>query len=65
MQLERVIVWRCPGNHQCIEDLFDSPEQARNAIAVSATWLGVRMPPAAGPVSGWWRSDDPQTSVRA
>src|SRR6476620_9584191 len=37
--------WRSPLNHPHIEDLFDSPGQARNAVATCATWLGVRMQP--------------------
>src|SRR3954464_10664827 len=47
--------WRSPRNHKSIENLFDTPEQARNAVAVCATWLGVHMRPTAGPVGGWWR----------
>jgi hypothetical protein len=50
--------WRNAGNHESIEDLFDSPQQARNAVAVCATWLGVRMLPTIAPVGGWWRADE-------
>ena len=50
--------WRSPCNHERIEDLFDSPQQARNAVAVCATWLGVRMQPHVAPVGGWWRADE-------
>ena len=57
--------WRSPLNHPHIEDLFDSPAQARNAIATCATWLGVRMQPASGSVGGWWRADESTAGVRA
>ena len=50
--------WRIPDNQESIEGLFDSPQQARNAIAVCATWLGIRMAPAVAPVMGWWRADE-------
>ena len=50
--------WRSPRNHRSIEQLFDSPQQARNAVAVCATWLGVQMKPQHNPSMGWWRSDD-------
>jgi hypothetical protein len=50
--------WRSQANHESIEDLFDTPEQARNAVAVCATWLGVRMKPTHVPVGGWWRADE-------
>ena len=57
--------WRSPGNHESIEDLFDTPQQARNAVAVCATWLGVRMAPTKTPIDGWWRSDEGQAALRA
>jgi hypothetical protein len=57
--------WRTPCNHESIEDLFDTPEQARNAVAVCATWLGVRMKPTMGPVPGWWRADEERVAIRA
>jgi hypothetical protein len=57
--------WRSPSNHESIESLFDSPEQARNAIAVCANWLGVRMQPTVNPVSGWWRKDEAPSRINA
>src|SRR5205814_7180099 len=45
--------WRSPKNHRSIEQLFDSPQQARNAVAVCATWLGVHMKPQISPAMGW------------
>jgi hypothetical protein len=50
--------WRNPKNQKSIEQVFDSPEQARHAIAVCATWLGVQCAPAAGDVAPWWQHDD-------
>ena len=55
--------WRHSGNHESIEDLFDSPQQARNAVAVCATWLGVQMRPQATLPSGWWRKDETASAV--
>src|SRR4028118_717907 len=34
--------WRNPKNHRSIEQVFDSPQQARHAVAVCAAWLGVQ-----------------------
>ncbi len=51
--------WRSLKNHRSIEQLFDSPQQARNAVAVCATWLGVSMKPLPTAETGWWRSDEP------
>ena len=56
--------WRSPANHESIEDLFDTPQQARNAVAVCATWLGIRMQPVVAPVGGWWRADDERAEMR-
>jgi len=47
--------WRNPGNRKYIEDVFDSPAQARNAVATFATWLGMAIPPTAATVHAWWR----------
>jgi hypothetical protein len=55
--------WRSPRNHHSIENLFDSPAQARNAVATCATWLGVHMKPTSSPVSGWWRKDEEQVGI--
>jgi hypothetical protein len=46
--------WRNPRNHHSIEQVFDSPQQARHAISVCAGWLGVRTPVPPDPISGWW-----------
>ena len=52
--------WSNPRNHERIERLFDSPEQARHAAAVCAGWLGCRstFTPIHEPLIGWWRSDE-------
>jgi len=51
--------WANPRNHRNIEQLFDTPEQARHAAAVCAAWLGARsaFTPVPMPVLGWWRDD--------
>jgi hypothetical protein len=48
--------WRNPRNHRSIEQVFDTPVQARHAVAVCAAWLG-NTPSAASPDAGagWWR----------
>jgi hypothetical protein len=48
--------WRNPRNHPSIEQVFESPEQARHALAVCATWLGVRTLAHHEPVPAWWPS---------
>jgi hypothetical protein len=53
--------WRNPRNHQNIEKLFDTPQQARHAIATCAAWLGVTSV-AAPEANGlaWWVHDERQ-----
>jgi hypothetical protein len=50
--------WRNPKNHRSIEQVFDSPQQARHAIAVCAAWLGVQTPATPNPVPAWWVRDE-------
>jgi hypothetical protein len=50
--------WRNPKNHRSIEQVFDTPQQARHAVAVCAAWLGVQQGAAAKPVPGWWVKDE-------
>jgi hypothetical protein len=52
--------WRSPRQQKSIEQAFDSPQQARHAVAVCATWLGVQMRPTHETVPAWWRNDEPQ-----
>lgn len=49
--------WRSPKQQKNIEQIFDSPEQARHAAATCAAWLGVRTPAAPSPVPAWWCHD--------
>jgi hypothetical protein len=51
--------WRNPRNHRSIEQVFDSPEQARHAVAVCAAWLGVHTPASPEVVPAWWTGDEP------
>lgn len=50
--------WRSPMNQRSIEQLFDSPEQARHAVATCAAWLGVQTAPAISLVDAWWHGDE-------
>jgi hypothetical protein len=53
--------WRNPKNQKSIEEVFDSPEQARHAIAVCATWLGIQCAPSAITIPAWWPHDERRT----
>jgi hypothetical protein len=53
--------WRSPRTQRSIEQLFDSPEQARHAAATCAAWLGVRTLATHEPVPAWW-TGDPQAA---
>lgn len=50
--------WRNPRNHRSIEQIFDTPDQARHALAVCAAWLGVQTLATHEPVAAWWRGDE-------
>jgi hypothetical protein len=50
--------WRNPRNHRSIEQVFDSAQQARHAIAVCAAWTGVHSLAAPNPVPAWWVRDE-------
>ena len=50
--------WRNPKNHRSIEQVFDTPQQARHAIAVCAAWLGVQTLASPAAVPAWWTGDD-------
>src|SRR5438132_1664785 len=50
--------WRNPKNHRSIEQVFDTPEQARHAVAVCAAWLGIQTAAAPNPVPAWWARDE-------
>lgn len=49
--------WRNPRNHRSIEQVFDTPQQARHAVAVCAAWLGVQTLASMPVVSPWWIGD--------
>jgi hypothetical protein len=49
--------WRNPRSQKSIEQCFETPQQARHAAATCAAWLGVGVPPTAGPVAAWWRDE--------
>ena len=57
--------WRNPRNHASIERVFDSPNQARHAVAVLAAWLGVNTHASVETVAAWWVSDVPATQLNA
>jgi hypothetical protein len=50
--------WRNPKSQRSIEQVFESPQQARHAVATCAMWLGVQWDgmQRAG-VGGWWTED--------
>ena len=49
--------WRSPKSQRSIEQVFETPQQARHAVATCATWLGVESKPIQGGVAGWWADD--------
>ena len=56
--------WRSPKYQKNIEQLFESPQQARHAAATCAAWLGVRTPAAPNPVPAWWPRDGEPMALR-
>lgn len=50
--------WRNPKAQRSIEQFFDAPADARNAVAVCSNWLGVKPAATHKPVEGWWRNDE-------
>jgi hypothetical protein len=55
--------WRSPRSQKSIEQIFDTPQQARHAAATCAGWLGVKTPVAPNPVPAWWPHDGRQPVV--
>lgn len=55
--------WRNPRNHKSIEQVFDSPQQARHAVAVCAAWLGIQSAAAPTNVPAWWVGDAPMALI--
>ena len=55
--------WRNPKNHRSIEQVFDSPQQARHAVATCAAWLGVHTLASPGSIPAWWVHDEQQVGA--
>ncbi len=53
-----VRAWRSPRNQRSMEQIFDTPEQARHAAAVCSTWLGYSNRATINTPTQWWISDD-------
>jgi hypothetical protein len=49
--------WRNPRNHKSIEQVFETPEQARHAVSVCAAFLGIQTQAVTESVPQWWASD--------
>jgi len=49
--------WRNPRNHKSIEQVFESPEQARHAVSVCAAFLGIQSQAVTQSVPQWWSND--------
>jgi hypothetical protein len=56
--------WKNPRNHKSIEQVFDTPEQARHAAAICAAWLNVPTQPQVPCIPVWWRGDEGTGSIR-
>ena len=54
--------WNNPKNHKSLEQVFDTPQQARHAAAVCATWLGVQSNVSQAVAGAWWVGDDRQVA---
>ncbi len=50
--------WRSPRKQKSIEQIFDTPEQARHAAATCCAWLGIKTLASHEPVPAWWAGDD-------
>ncbi len=57
--------WRNPKNHRSIEQVFDTPQQARHAVAVCAAWLGVQTVASPESVPAWWTGDERAVPISA
>jgi hypothetical protein len=58
-----ISAWRNPKNQRRIEQVFDSPDQARHAFSVCAAWLGGPHMPMIQPDGAWWQNDRPSTDL--
>ena len=58
-----VAAWRSPKRQRSIEQVFDTPQQARHAAAVCGTWLGHPTVPIDHAAGAWWpTSQQPSAS---
>ena len=56
--------WAARGRGQReIEELFDSAEQARQAVAVCASWGGGQTTLKMGAVATWWAAEEAGSKV--
>jgi hypothetical protein len=55
--------WRSPRTQRSMEQLFDTPEQARHAAATCAAWLGFRTLATHEPVPAWWKGEEPSIAT--
>src|SRR4051812_21979927 len=53
--------WRSPKQQRNIEQIFDTPHQARHAAATCAAWLGIKTLATPNPVPAWWAHDVSQS----
>lgn len=49
--------WRQPKTQRSIEQVFETPQQARHAVATCATWIGVAWNSMQSVEGGWWVED--------
>ncbi len=56
--------WRTPKSQRSIEQVFETPQQARHAVATCATWLGGDDGPVHRAVVGWWADDQAVVDVK-
>lgn len=57
-----LVTWRSPRGQTAIERAFESPLQARHAMATLEAWTGLNEPPAPVEVPAWWRGDGPRVN---
>jgi len=58
--------WRNPRNQKSIEQVFDTPQQARHAVTICAAWLGIRAGVSNDPTQGqWWPTDPKPQAMQA
>ncbi len=50
--------WRSPRNQKSLEQIFDTPEQARHAVAVCQSWAGLTNRATLATPTAWWTRDD-------